>query len=77
MSLADSLAREASTSKGPRCSICQLVDNLEPSDQDTLLAAFADARFTGAAITRALRSEGHSVSAQMITRHRKGECVRR
>lgn len=77
MSLADSLAREAVTTKGPRCSICQLVDSLEPSDQDTLLAAFADTRFTSAAITRALRSEGHPVSAHTITRHRKGECAKR
>jgi len=75
MSLADALEREAVTSKGPRCAMCQLVDELPEADRAVLVTALADHRYTGAAITRALRAEGHQIAAPTVTRHRKGDCL--
>lgn len=77
MSLADALAREAVTVKGPRCMMCQLMDELEDGERETLTSALTDARFTSAAIFRALRAEGHAISVNAVARHRKGDCAKR
>lgn len=75
MSLADNLERHKKTIKGPKCSVCSLIKALPAKDQKVIEAAMADWTFTSAAIARALRDEGHSVSQQTLSRHRKNECL--
>lgn len=74
MSLADSLEANKPTSKGPRCTVHILMEQLTPADRKALQAALNDASFTTAAICRALRAEGHDFGYTTMARHRKGEC---
>jgi hypothetical protein len=74
VSLADVLAANKHTFKGPRCALCNVLDTLPKDDRAALVAAVEDATFTGAAISRALKSEGHNISGPMVIRHRKGDC---
>lgn len=74
MSLSASLAAHKRTTKGPVCTICTLVAGLSPEDATALQEALDDPGFTGAAIVRALRAEGHEVSPHALLRHRKREC---
>ena len=74
MTLAAALEQHKPTRKGPRCTMCDLMDILDKRDSTALAAALADETFTHAAISRALRAEGHKVSAITVGRHRKGEC---
>lgn len=75
MTLAAALEQAKPTRKGPRCTMCDLVDRLDKRDRDALLAALADESFTHAAISRALRAEGHPIASLTVARHRKGECA--
>jgi len=50
------------------------VATLTKEDAAALQVAFDDEKFTGAAIVRALRSQGHAASAANLIRHRRGEC---
>ena len=75
MNLAASLAKHAPTLKGPRCTVCQLLSDLDDANAAVLHAALADANYTHNGIARALRAEGYQVGAGTISRHRKGECV--
>ncbi|CAB5216972.1 hypothetical protein UFOVP199_21 [uncultured Caudovirales phage] len=74
MSLAAALAANKSSLKGPRCTICTLMDTLTKDDAAALRTAMADVTFTGAGISRALKAEGHTISGASVMRHRKGEC---
>lgn len=74
MSLSASLAAHKRTLKGPVCTVCTIVAALSPNDAVALQEAFDDASFTSAAIARALKAEGHDVSASTLIRHRKREC---
>lgn len=74
MTLAAALEQHKPTRKGPRCTMCDLTEQLDKRDMAALTAALADETFTHAAIARALRAEGHKVSAITVGRHRKGEC---
>ena len=74
MNLADALKTEFGTNHGPRCSTCVLMGTLTKEDAAALQVAFDDEKFTGAAIVRALRSQGHAASAANLIRHRRGEC---
>lgn len=75
MSLADALKEHAVTVKGPRCTVCSLLDDLEPTDAKILSEALADHAYTHNGISRALRAEGHNITASTLSRHRKGECA--
>ena len=74
MGLADSLEANKSTLKGPMCSVCHLTTRLDPKERAVLESAFNDDVYTSAAITRALKAEGHEVSTHSVARHRRGEC---
>jgi len=76
MSLADSLQHEKAqgSRKGPDCRLCVALRSMPPKDVDALDEALADDSMTGAAISRALKAEGHDISAVIVLRHRKGEC---
>jgi len=79
VSLADALKhqREQGTRKGPECRVCALARSLSEEDAAALDAAMVDESITGAAISRALKNEGHELSPVMVNRHRNGECKRR
>ena len=74
MSLSDALTAHRKTLKGPVCTVCTLIAGLSADDATALQEALDDVSFTSAGITRALRAEGHDVSAHTLLRHRKKEC---
>lgn len=75
MSLAKALeAQRAAKQQGPRCSMCILLAGLPKPERDALNNALADKRYTTAAISRALMSEGHNLNATTVGRHRNKEC---
>jgi hypothetical protein len=74
VNLSDALKTELGTNHGPRCSTCILMESLTKEDAAALQAAFDNDKFTGAAIVRALRSQGHAASPANIIRHRRGDC---
>ena len=74
MSLSAALAANKKTVKGPICTVCTLVAGLSADDVTALQEALDDPAFTGAAIVRALKAEGHDISPHTLIRHRKREC---
>ena len=76
MGLEEALAANKTSRKGPVCSICFVISRMPEGDRVVLAQAFDDDTFTSAAITRALKAEGHEVSTHSVARHRRGECSR-
>jgi hypothetical protein len=76
MVLADTLQTYKATIKGPTCTMCTLLKLLLADDRKALEAALIDPSFTGAAISRALKAEGHNISDMTVNRHRKADCRR-
>lgn len=76
MGLKESLEANKGSLKGPRCTVCTLIQKLDKSDSAALVAALEDETFTHAAIYRALQAEGHRISATTVQRHRTRNCVR-
>ena len=74
MTLSAALAANRKLVKGPTCTICTLMSGLPADDAAALQQAFNDFGFTSAAISRALKAEGHEIHANTVIRHRKGEC---
>lgn len=76
MNLTDALQheRESGTRKGPGCTLCKLLADLDATDSAALKAALADEQFSHAGIARALRESGHHIAAMTVGRHRKREC---
>mgnify|MGYP000088402688 CR=1 FL=1 len=76
MNLADALQHERTTGtrKGPGCTLCKLLNDLDAADSAALAAALADDDFTHAGIARALRESGHQIAAMTVSRHRRREC---
>jgi len=61
--------------KGPRCTVCALIARLPDEDAEELITAMADPTLTGSTIARALRADGHHMTAQTLNRHRRGDCI--
>ena len=76
MNLADALAHERTVGirKGPGCTLCHLLTDLDATNSAALAAALEDEDFTHAGIARALRESGHHMSAMTVSRHRRKEC---
>jgi hypothetical protein len=75
-SFADLLADEiANSRRGPRCTMCGLLENLDDADSSALQKALDDTVVTSAVIMRTLRRQGHPVRDEAIRRHRRGECM--
>lgn len=79
MSLSTALDKERAEgiTKGPSCTVCDLLRTLGKEDLAALTDALADPSLAHAQIYRALRSEGYTIKANTIARHRKGECAQR
>ena len=75
MGLKDALANETRTRKGPRCTVCALLDTLPADDAAVLGNALANPVIHGSQIARALQAEGHAVRSQTVVRHRRGDCA--
>lgn len=74
MTLSSALEAYKGTLKGPRCTVCTLLNDLSSDDLAALEAAMADPAFTSAAISRALKAEGHQIAPITVGRHRKKDC---
>lgn len=73
MGLKDSLKNEM-TSVSVGCKVKLVKAVLNESETKVLDEALADPNLPSAAISRALKSEGYSVSLHSIGRHRRGDC---
>ena len=74
MDLAAALAGESGGQKRSICNVRLLLDELDAADHAALIAAMADQKLSGAAISRALAVIGHSVRQHTIQRHRRKDC---
>lgn len=74
MSLSNALEANRAILKGPRCTVCTLMASLSSDDLAALEAAMADTAYTSAAISRALKAEGHQIAPITVGRHRKKDC---
>jgi hypothetical protein len=70
--LADAIASETATKKGPSCETGLLIASL-PADQRADLDAALDSTATTAGIVRALKGLGYKVPTT-FGRHRNGDC---
>lgn len=77
MSLLEDIHDEqAESRRGPRCSMCVVMDSLSESDAADLSAALADSSVYATSIARALRRRGVKIKDDAVQRHRSGRCNR-
>ena len=76
MTMAAALAANKEVNRGPRCTLCLLLEKLDEADREALGMALADESFTHTAIARALKAEGYNVTANTVQRHRTRGCSR-
>ena len=74
MSLADSLQSLPRDRSATGCKMGDILASLDDLDRDALSDALADKRVPSAGIASALRTNGHSVSENVVGHHRKGKC---
>lgn len=74
MGLKEALEAAAQTRPGYRCTVCTLLDDLEPDEATLLRDALRDPLVKGSWIARALQAEGHEIKQNTVTRHRRGDC---
>lgn len=72
-SLAEALAAQDDTPRGPQCTVAILLDDLAPEDATALTDALAST-LPASAISRAVTATGHRLSQATIGRHRRGDC---
>lgn len=72
-SLAEAIAAENATPRGPQCRVALLLDDLAPEDATALSDAVASG-LPASVISRAVTATGHHLSQATITRHRRGDC---
>lgn len=68
-------AEQAAFTKGPTCSVGQLLDALPDDERDAVASALADPAHPYTVLSRALGKAGHKIGAETIRRHRKGDCA--
>lgn len=71
------LARLAGTpprSRRPVCHTGVLLGRLPQDEADALRAALGNEDWTAKALMRLLVAEGHEITDQSLSRHRKGDC---
>ena len=74
MKFSEALADEEERSrKGPLCTLAVITSGLDDTDRKALDDALAS-NAANTLIVRALASIGYRVSAQTLSRHRRGEC---
>jgi len=77
MALADALQAAKVLPKGPRCSVCQLLETLPKEDATAFSDALDDESFPLTGIRRAMEAEGLArIGTYTLRRHRRRECLR-
>lgn len=71
MNLQEALATIEPSRRGSRCTVAQLVDDLDDDDRRTLVAAMDDPRIQTRVIVEALKQLGHNMSTGVLARHRR------
>ena len=56
------------------CRVGKLILDLEPSDQQTLIAALKDERWTARSLTNALNQRGITIARDTIQAHMRKTC---
>lgn len=74
MSLAKRLENQPPVTKGPRCTMGVLLEELPKSEAQALRDALADPNWRTTWIRDALQEEGHALSHTSVARHRRGAC---
>jgi len=74
VALSDALLMETAKRKGPRCTMCVLVESLDKEDAAVLAEYLANPNVPSTAIGRALAREGHNISGETVRRHRDRRC---
>lgn len=55
---------------GDRCTVCALIDTLEPQEAAALTATLAQRKIPAASIARILNDNGHDIKGYTVNRHR-------
>lgn len=71
--LAAALSEQARPVPGPKCSVGQLLNELDDIDAQALRNAL-ESNMRGESISTALRGEGHRIAGTTIQRHRRNRC---
>ena len=75
MAISDLCASGAPTvSKGPACTVCQLLNELSDTEATALRNLLADPLWRYSALSEALKAEGYNVAAFTLARHARGQC---
>lgn len=75
-SILEAIATEqAAFTKGPACTVGQLLDSLPDDERPAVAAALDDPSIPYTVLSRALGKAGHKIGAETIRRHRKGDCA--
>lgn len=72
-SLAAAGERVVEATRGPRCGVDVLIESLDADDRATLAGWVSDGR-EWSWIAAVLRSEGHRMAGQTLSRHYRGLC---
>lgn len=70
----DDIVSENSRPAGEACGFLRLIADMPKADRADLDTAMENRNFSTAAIYRALRKNGYTVSVHMIGRHRRKDC---
>lgn len=61
--------------KGPPCSVCQLLDQLNGPEAQALTDLLSDPTVRYSWLSRELATEGHDLGAYVLARHARGDCA--
>ena len=74
-SIAEALAAAVNVHTGAKCGLCTLIATADPVDSTAILAAIDNHDLAATTVARAISSAGVTVKADVINRHRRGECA--
>jgi hypothetical protein len=76
-SYAEARTKVAPRRKGPQCSMCALLERLEPADKAAVEADMDNPLVQNTMIRRALVASGHPIGQHVLDRHVRGDCQTR
>ena len=71
---AEALANQPKPDKGPTCSVCIALSEMDPADVEIAEQAMADRRRTAPQIEDAFGVLGHHLGQGAVARHRNRQC---
>jgi tetrahydromethanopterin S-methyltransferase subunit A len=57
------------------CAMGRILDLVQNEDKEAIEKALANRQISGTVLSKALKTEGYSISAFSVRRHRRGECA--